>query len=81
MEQNNNRPNKPENDGKKPRGNIGITLIITVAIVLLISGIFNMVKGSQYTETTYDQFRADMAAGNLEEVEIETDRIIYMTKE
>ncbi len=80
MDQNKNRNNSPQGEDKKPRGSIWITLIITIAIVLLISGIYNAVKNSQYTETTFDQFRTEMDAGNLEEVELQPDRILYMTK-
>ena len=80
-----NKPNdsksgKPAGETKRPR-NIWITLIITVAIILLISWIYNAVVNSQYTETTYSDFRKEMAANNLSEVEIRYDRIVYMTKD
>ena len=82
MDQNNNRPNKPPQDNdKKPKGSIWVTLIITVAIVLLISSIYNMVTNSQYEETTLNDFQAARLAGNLSEVQIKLDRIIYMTKD
>ena len=82
MEQNNNHPSKPPRDNdKKPKGSIWMPLIISLAIVLAISGIYNMVTRSQYTETTYTEFRQEMDAGNLSEVEMHYDRIIYMTKE
>ena len=82
MDQNNNQPKKPPQDGgdKRPK-NIFVTLLISLGIVLLISSIYNMVTTGQYTETTYDEFRTDVAAGNISEVELEPDRIIYMTKE
>ena len=82
MDQNNNIPNKPPQGGdKRPKNNLWITLLITVGIVLLIAGIYNMISDGQYKETTYDQFRADMLADNLEEVELESSRIIYLTRE
>ncbi|MBQ6839144.1 MAG: ATP-dependent zinc metalloprotease FtsH [Oscillospiraceae bacterium] len=82
MEQHNNQPNKPPQDNdKKPKGSIWLPLIISLAIVLVISGIYNMVSRSQYTETTYTEFRQAMDSGNLSEVEMRYDRIIYMTKE
>ena len=82
MDQNNNQPKKPPQDGgdKRPK-NIFVTLLISLGIVLLISSIYNMVTTGQYIETTYDEFRTDVAAGNISEVELEPDRIIYMTKE
>ena len=80
MEQKNNDQNRPGGDGKRPKLNIWVTILITVAIVILISTIFNAVSNSQYTETTYSDFLAAKAAGNLEEVEIRYDRIVYLTR-
>ena len=80
MDQNNTPKKPPQGNDKKPK-NMLFTLIITVGIVLLISTVYNLVAGSQYTQTTYDQFRLEMVAGNLSEVELETNRVIYMTKE
>ena len=78
-----NSPNDPkkDGDGKRPRGNIWLALIITVAVILIISSIYNGIRSSQYTLTTYSEFREAMEAGQLYEVEIRTDRVIYMTKE
>ena len=81
MENNRNDRGKNEAPEKKPKGNIWITLLITVGIVLIIGAVFNMISNSQYTKTTYSDFRKEMAAGNLAEVEIRYDRIVYMTKE
>ena len=78
MEDNHN--NQP-NDGKKPKLNIWVTLLLTVGIILLISAVFNAISGSQYTETTYSQFKEAMDGGQLSEVEIHSDRILYLTKE
>ncbi|MGN0977213.1 MAG: ATP-dependent zinc metalloprotease FtsH [Faecousia sp.] len=55
-------------------------LLITLVIVLLFSWVFNSVEKSQYTETTFSDFLDAMNAGQLEEVEIQYDRILYMTK-
>ena len=79
MEPNRNKPNDPKKPGKK--GNIWVTLIITVAIVLLISSVYNAIVKSQYTETTLTHFFEAKEAGNLSEVQIQYDRIVYMTKE
>ena len=85
----NNRNNSSDNsqnnggkpDGKRPKINFVAMLLISVALVLLISVIFNAIKDSKYTETTYTDFLTEMEAGNLEEVELHTDRIYYLTKE
>ena len=66
---------------KKPKGNLWVTLLFSVAIMLLVSGIYNAIVGSQYTETTFSDFLKAEQAGNLSEVELKYDRIVYMTKE
>ena len=76
---NNGNPRK-DGDDKKPKSNLLVTLIITAAIFLLISGIYSAISDSQYTETKFSDFVSDWEAGNLDEVEIRYDRIIYMTK-
>ena len=78
MEPNRNNQN---GDKKKPKMNIFGMLILCVAIILLISSVYNMIVGSQYTQTTYSDFLKEMEAGNLEEVQLRSDRILYMTKE
>ena len=84
MEQNRsdskNRNNKP-GDNKRPKGSIWVTLIISVAIVLAISLIYNAISRSQYTQTTYTEFREAMDNGQLAEVELLYDRVIYLTKD
>ena len=67
-------------DGKRPKNRIVFTLIIAIAIVLIISGIYNAISSSQYTHTSYSDFLNERAAGNLAEVEFQFDRVIYMTK-
>ena len=81
MEHNrNDSGKKPKPEGDKPK-NIGPALVITLVLVLLFSWVYNMVSKSQYTETTYSDFRATMEAGQLQEVDLHDDRIYYMTKE
>ena len=75
---NNPKPNGGPEDKKK--NNLLVTLIITVAIVLLISSIYTAISNSQYTATTFSDFMAEWEAGNLAEVEIQYDRVLYMTK-
>ena len=64
-----------------PKGNIWTALIITLALVLLISWVYGSVSGSQYTETSVSDFLDAMEANNLAEVEFRYDRIVYLTKE
>ena len=82
MEQNSNDKNKkPNKDGKKPKINLWAVILISVAIILLISWIYNAVSASQYTQVTYSDFLEAKNNGQLEEVLLHVDRIIYLTKE
>ena len=77
-----NGPKRPGgSDDRKPGNNRWLALIIAVAIVLAISSIYNAIRGSQYTQTTWSDFRDAMTANQIVEVEIQYDRIIYLTKE
>ena len=82
MEQNRNDSNqnkKPEGD--RPKSQMWTALIITLALVLVFSWVFNTVRNSQYTQTTYSDFLEAMENNKIAEAEIEYDRVIYMTKE
>ena len=77
---NNKNPNRKPDD-KKPRNQRLVALVVTLALVLIFSWVYNAISKSQYTETTYSAFLTEMQAGNLSEVQIRGDRIVYMTKE
>ena len=76
---NNNDGRKP--GGNRPKGSIGTALLITLAIVLLVNWLYGSISKSQYTQTSVSDCLAAKDAGQLSEVEIQSDRIIYMTKE
>ena len=73
------KPNKPGEDKRKP--NRWLALIVAIGAVLLIGTIYNSISNSQYTQTTWTDFLDAKAADNLEEVEIQADRVIYLTKD
>ena len=79
-DRNNPQNNKNPEGGERPK-HIWTALIITLAIILLFSWIYNAVSKSQYEQTTYSDFRNAMENGELAEVELHYDRILYMTKE
>ena len=82
MDENRNKKgNSPKDGGKRPKGNIWTTLIITVGIIIILSSLFRAINNSHYTETTYSDFLTAMEEGNLAEVEFQYDRILYLTKE
>ena len=72
---------KPDNRDKKPKNNLWVTLIITAAVILIISLVYNSIMHSLQTEVDFNAFLDEMAKGNLHEVELQHDRIVYMTKE
>ena len=92
MEPNRNNNNNNQDRGgdkKRPKSNLLLALIITVVVVIIISVVYNLITDAQYTETTYSEFLAAMEATKLEgeagenglsEVELQVDRIIYMTR-
>ena len=81
MDTNNKDPKKnPQNEDKKPKG-IGLALLITIAIVLLVSLVYNAISNSKYQEVSYTDFRKAMESGQIEEVQLKYDRVIYLTKE
>ena len=76
---NESKPTGKPGENKKPRS-LWVTLVITVAIILLISWVYNAVVKSQYTETTYSDFLNSVANNELAEVELHYDRVYYLTK-
>jgi len=78
-----NKPNTPQKPGdeKRPRSSLWLTLIVTVAIVLIISSLYNAVSNSKYELTSFSDFAEARENGQLLKVIIHTDRVIYTTKE
>jgi len=74
----NQPPKKP--DGKRPKGSIWMSIIASIAIILIITSIYNAVTNRQFTQTTFSDFMTEAKNDNLAEVELRHDRILYMTK-
>ena len=82
VEPNRNDSSKNNNpDSKKPRSRILTMLLIAIALVLVVTSIYNAINESKYELKTYTEFLSDMEADNLAEVEIHSDRLYYLTKE
>ena len=83
MDQNAKKPengsNNPGND-RRSKGSIWVTLIIAVAIVVIIGTVYNAIASSQYTQTTYSDFLEAMENNELAEVQLQYDRVLYLTK-
>ena len=73
----NNKPNQENDKGK----HIGTAVIISLALILLCTWVYNTITNSQYTQTTYSDFLVAMENNNLAEVQVKYDRILYMTRE
>ena len=80
-----NRKDPPKNNNNDPKdkrkGGILPALIITLVIALIISLIFSAINKSKYKETTWSDFVTTWKDGQLHEVQIQGDRIVYMTKD
>ncbi len=76
---NRNDPRKPEE--KKPRGKGFAALMMALILVLAGTLLYNFIANSQYEETDFNAFMEAMNGGKLAEVEIRSDRIVYLTKE
>ena len=73
------KPNKPGDDKRKP--NRWLALVVAIGAVLLIGTIYNTISNSQYTQTTWTDFRKAMNEGQIMEAEIQYDRVIYLTRD
>ena len=81
MENNRKNPRDPKNPDENRSKQIWTAVIVALGLVLLFSWVYNAISNSQYTQTTLSDFLEAKEAGQLAEVEIRYDRIVYMTKE
>ena len=80
MENPNNNPKQDPGKDKKPK-NIWIPILITVAILLIITSVYSAISSGQYKEKNYSHFMTQLDNDNLAEVELQGDRVIYLTKD
>ena len=79
MDPNRNDPNRksPQGpEGEKPKTNGWVALTIAILVVLAFSTLFRNISNSQYTQTTWSDFRTAVSEDNLTEVKIHHDRVI-----
>ena len=81
MENNRKNPRDSKNPDENRSKQIWTAVIVALGLVLLFSWVYNAISNSQYTQTTLSDFLEAKEAGQLAEVEIRYDRIVYMTKE
>ena len=78
---NNNNANNGRPEGKKPRSNMLLLFLISVALVLGFSVMLDAIQDSKYEKKSYDEFLSLWEEGQLAEVEFRSDRILFLTKE
>ena len=74
---NNKGPGTPGE--KKPKWLLAV--IVALGAVLLMFMVNNMVTAGKYTQKTFSEFLDAKNAGQLAEVQLRSDRIVYLTKE
>ena len=75
-----NSPKDNSPDGKRPKSRILPMLLIAIALVLVVTGIYNQISSGKYRQTSYTDFLSEVESGNLHEVEFHSDRVYYLTK-
>ena len=75
-----NRNNTPNNE-KRPKSRLWVTLLFTLAITLAIFFIYSAIAGSHYTEVSYSDFLQAWENGELAEVQLSQDQLLFLTKE
>ena len=73
--------NNPNSKGEKKGRGLLLPLLISLAMLLAFMLIYDAVAGSKYQEVTYTEFLRAKEAGELGEVHIQSDRIVYYTLE
>ncbi len=75
------KPKNPKPGESKPKGFSFASIIFTLVLTLLIVWVYNSVTQGKYQKVDYTQFMTTYQEGQLAEVQIKYDRIIYLTKE
>ena len=65
--------------GKKPKWLLAVSVALVAALVTFM--VNNMVTASKYDRKTFSDFLDAKNSGQLAEVQIQSDRILYLTKE
>ncbi len=82
MEDKNMNQNQNPNNDRNPKKKQNLLIMLTIALVavITISNIISTVKGSTSKEIAYSEFIQMVEAGQVEEVSIQTDRIVIKPK-
>ena len=73
-------PGGNQGGDNKNRQPIFSMILIALALALALNMIFNRINSSRYQRVSYDQFLTLAESGELAEVEIQSDRIVFLTK-
>ncbi|MEI3060270.1 MAG: ATP-dependent zinc metalloprotease FtsH [Oscillospiraceae bacterium] len=81
---NNNQDNRNKKNGRESRDPLrtGLPLLaLAVVIVLLFNWVYNSITAAQLEEKSYSDFLAMVQNNQLAEVQFQTDRVLFITKE
>ena len=81
---NNNQDNRNKKNGRESRDPLrtGLPLLaLAVVIVLLFNWVYNSITAAQLEEKSYSDFLTMVQNNQLAEVQFQTDRVLFITKE
>ena len=81
---NNNQDNRNKKNGRESRNPLrtGLPLLaLAVVIVLLFNWVYNSITAAQLEEKSYSDFLTMVQNNQLAEVQFQTDRVLFITKE
>ena len=81
---NNNQDNRNKKNGRESRDPLrtGLPLLaLAVVIVLLFNWVYNSITAAQLEEKSYSDFLTMVQNNQLGEVQFQTDRVLFITKE
>ncbi len=81
MENNNNRPQEQDGNGKLPKNQMWIMLIAAIATLAIVTMMKNVMVDERQQEVTYSQFWEEVERGEVESVTIAGSQINIQYKE
>jgi cell division protease FtsH len=76
------RGNNNKNDDNRPKFNTILPIaVLAVVFVVLINFLYSSYAASRMEEIKYNEFKEMLAAGEIKEVELQSDRLLILTKE
>ncbi len=77
----NKKPNHPPEGGDKQPRTIFTLILIALVFTILINALYESIADAQFSQITYDEFLTMIDEDNVEAVEIQSDRILILSRE